>query len=389
MDKTINISKTLYAASLVLLVFWGAHAWFTWWLDYLPFISNTILRLSLAIIALFYANSNGIRIKLNQTITIGVICFILAVNIPFRSVGELLAQIILFIPIFVLIFDKDNSEQFLKIISISICVVLVPGIILYFIRTFGQLTIMGVPTQYGDGDRGNTYFFMNYGFMLVRTWINDDIRFTSVFLEPGYFGSLVAFLLYANNYNFKKKYNIILLSGLILSFSLAGYIISFIGYILYSVSQKKKVRKLIFFGVFCFLAVQFFGSYKSGNNMVNELILDRLQYDEVRVIQGNDRSSDDLNFAFDKLIASGNVLFGDPSVKGAVGAGYKKYLVERGLLSALFFFVFYYNVAISSRDRKYSIFFFILVLLTFLQAAFPNSYSWLIPYILGINKNDC
>ena len=88
MDKTINISKTLYAASLVLLVFWGAHAWFTWWLDYLPFISNTILRLSLAIIALFYANSNGIRIKLNQTITIGVICFILAVNIPFRSVGE-------------------------------------------------------------------------------------------------------------------------------------------------------------------------------------------------------------------------------------------------------------------------------------------------------------
>ena len=204
MRKSNNLTKILFKISLLFLVFLNTHAWFTWPFEFLSFIPTTLLRLGLAALALIYAQTNGIRLSFNYKIWISAICFLIASNIPFVSFGEMLAQIVLFIPISVLICDKENANENLRFISVGLSLVFIPGFCLYVLKLFGQLNVYGFPIQYGDLNVNKTYTFMNYGFMLVRTWEAADIRFTSVYLEPGYMGTLISFMLYANCYNFRK-----------------------------------------------------------------------------------------------------------------------------------------------------------------------------------------
>lgn len=382
-----NISALFFKVLLCFLVFWGAHAWFTWNLDFLPFGAQTFLRIGIAVIALIYASKNGIVIRLNYRLIFAAVCYLFASNFPFRSIGEVFAQLILFVPIIVLICDKKNAEENLRFLAIGLSVIFIPGFVLYFMRLTGQLNIIGYPIQYGDSNINQTYTFMNYGFMLVRLWNVEDIRFTSIFLEPGYLGSLVSFMLYASDYNFKKWYNVILLVCLILSFSLAGYVVSFIGYTLFSLSARKKMKRILGLGIMVLFMLWGAQYYNNGDNMMNELILGRLQYDEEKGLSGNDRSSQESDYIFAKVISSGGILFGDPSIKNMTGAGYKVFIVNRGLIPALLFFLFYYCVAFEKKC-SYSKFFVIIIVLTFLQAAYPASYSWIVPFILGINKQE-
>lgn len=388
MNNNKNISSHIFKWMLLLLVFWGAHAWFTWELDFLSFGTRTIFRLSLAAIAFIYACKNRIVLKMSNRLTFGIVCYFIAINLPFKSIGEAIAQLVLIVPIMVLICDKKNAENNLSFLAKGLAIVFIPGFVLYFLRLTNQLNIIGYPIQYGDLNVNQTYSFMNYGFMLVRLWKVDDTRFTSVFLEPGYLGSLVAFMLYAGNYNFKKWYNVVLLICLILSFSLAGYVVSFIGYILFSLSAGKKIKRLLCLGVMTLLVLWGSQYYNNGNNMINELILSRLEYDEEKGLSGNDRSSIEADFLFSKVVSSGNVLFGDPSIKDMSGAGYKVFIVNKGLVPALLFFVFYYCSAENRKKYRYSKFFILLIALTFMQAAYPASYSWIVPFLLGINKRE-
>ena len=44
-----------------------------------------------------------------------------------------------------------------------------------------------------------------------------------------------------------------------------------------------------------------------------------------------------------------------------------------------------------TRNKKYSLYYLILIIITFWQAGYPFSYSWIIPFILGIilDNQDC
>lgn len=388
MGQNKNVSVFLFKIELLFLLFWGAHAWFTWELDFLSFGAKTFLRISLALVSLYYSFNNGIVLRLNSRLLFGVICYLIAINTPFKSIGEVLAQLILFVPIIVLICDKKNADENLTFLAKGLSLILIPGFILYVMRLIGQLNIIGYPIQYGDGDISQTYIFMNYGFMLVRLWEVEDFRFTSVFLEPGYIGSLISFMLYAGSYNFKKWYNIVLLVCLILSFSLAGYLVSFIGYILFLLSARKNIKRILGFGILIYFVLLGTQYYNNGNNMMNELILSRLQYDKETGLTGNNRSSQASDDIFTRVVSSGNILFGDPSIKDMTGAGYKVFIVNKGMIPALLFFAFYHCIAFNRKKYGYSICFVILIVLTFLQAAYPASYSWVIPFLLGINKRE-
>lgn len=153
-------------------------------------------------------------------------------------------------------------------------------------------------------------------------------------------------------------------------------------------SAKKNTKKILGFGIitwFALLGAQF---YNDGDNMMNELILSRLQYDKEKGLTGNDRSSQASDNIFYRVVSSGNILFGDPSVKDMTGAGYKVFIVNKGLIPALLFFIFYFSIAYNRKKHGYSKFFVLLIVLTFLQAAYPASYSWIVPFLLGINKQE-
>ena len=94
MKKNKNISAFIFKGVLLFLVFWGAHAWFTWGLDFLPFGAQTLLRISLAVAAFVYSINNRIILRVNSRLIFGIICYFLAINMPFKSIGEVLAQFI-------------------------------------------------------------------------------------------------------------------------------------------------------------------------------------------------------------------------------------------------------------------------------------------------------
>ena len=92
-----------------------------------------------------------------------------------------------------------------------------PVFILYIIG----FPLPNVNMVFNDG----FYSFSNYFLFLIddRSLFTIIPRFQSIFLEPTYLGSTTALLLMTQRGKWKRWYNISLMAGLLISFSLAGY----------------------------------------------------------------------------------------------------------------------------------------------------------------------
>lgn len=128
-----------------------------------------------------------------------------------------------------------------------------------------------------------------------------------------------------------------------------------------------------------------------------------MQFDDDKGIKGYNRNGYITDYYYDQVISSDRIFYGlsyeeirliNGDSDGYVdetnklhGAGFKLYVVQHGLVPVILYFLFYYFLIIAGGVcRKYSFGFLILIVFTFLQASYPNSYSWLIPFILGINS---
>ena len=99
-----------------------------------------------------------------------------------------------------------------------------------------------------------------------------DYRFHSIFLEPGHLGCIIAFFVMANQYNFKNRYVLIMSIVLLFTLSLAGYVLFYIGFLVYFINKSKdtgKFRRIVAVGV-VFIGIWLFGTYyNGGDNYVN------------------------------------------------------------------------------------------------------------------------
>ena len=97
------------------------------------------------------------------------------------------------------------------------------------------------------------YSFTNYFLFLVEdhSLYNIIPRFQSIFLEPTYLGSTTALLLMTQRGKWKRWYNISLIIGLLISFSLAGYVY-FISIIFLNmwIERKKIIIKFYTYTIF-------------------------------------------------------------------------------------------------------------------------------------------
>lgn len=384
----------MFRLAILVDILWGAQAWFTWGLQG---VVGNIALIIIFLISLYYCQVQRIKLKKSSNVLFPLFVLFIAYVIGNKfSIPLLLGTPIRIFPLWVLLSDKQNKYTLQYIVNILYWIFLI-GLITYFVLLYYNFP--GYPISY---DRSLSYSFFNYGFMLQSIYI-DSIhmyRFHSVFLEPSYAGTLISFLLYAGKFDFSKKGNVLMLIVELFTFSLAGYVITFVGYVIYCYSQHSSIRKYIYIALFIFGMFYVSNSYNDGDNIVNKLIVERLTYDEEKGIAGNNRSGEAVDFYLDRLTASGNLLWGlgvdevnhingkdnnvDKSTK-IHGAGYKIYIVTHGLLPAMVWLLFYYMIAAKNcRNRRYGFGFVILIFLTFLQAAYPDSYSWMIPFILGI-----
>lgn len=241
--------------------------------------------------------------------------------------------------------------------------------------------------KFGDTDRYGT--FINYLVYLKEfgSTVGSSGRFGGPFLEPGYVGMMGAFLLVANKYNFRNRYVQIILLSTIVSLSLAGWALAFIGYVLVRYYEGRIYgRSAFLFIIFCLLFITVGQWYNGGDNIVNNEILSRLQYDSEKGFTGNNRNVETMTIFFIEMWNDPRILIhGYPETAfyglsdwETIGAGLDRFMVFHGLLGILYVFLIYIIAIMYAKDKKFAIIFFLFVLASFWQRTYAQWFSWII-----------
>ena len=379
MKKTVFI---LYTIVLTLMTFWGAKAWFTWFLDTDKNLS-LLAYISFIIVAFLYKKVFNIKLHFNRNIGIALGCLCLTVLMMDMNLVGSLFYLVKYIPLIVLLNDI-NKKRHLEIMANTLGVIAIIGVIGFILANTANIVIPGIPLIYGEGEVYK-FFFINH-YIYIDGDPFGDKRFQSIFLEPGYFATMSSILLFVRGYDFKKKANICILIGILMSLSLAGYVILAIGYFMHLFEKGISLRRPLM--ALCLLAIVFtIAPYiNNGNNYVNEFIVKRLQYDDEKGIAGNNRFWSTTDEAFEQAILNGDIWFGlskrDLESANIGGAGYKIYILQRGLISLILCMLFYILLAKKAGNKRHAIFTVILLTLIYLQACIPDAYRWLIPFSL-------
>lgn len=228
--------------------------------------------------------------------------------------------------------------------------------------------------------------FENYVFY-IKKMVDTGmfVRFNAFFLEPGHQALVTTFLLMANKFDFKRNpLLIILLLGVVFSFSLAGYLLTACGFAFLKVNSIPKLIAAI--GAVAII-VGAATVVSGGDNALNDLIIRRLEYDEESGIKGNNRFFNNTDFEYSRAVGTRYFWTGSQgriNMKLVGGAGYKIYILKYGMIGTILAMLFYISVIPAHPARRVTISFFILVCLCFLQRAYPFWYSWIFPYVIGI-----
>ena len=283
----------------------------------------------------------------------------------------------------------DLQKRIFDFIYNSLAIILLPSICLFVLVNSG----IQLP-NWGDiiHPTASFYWYTNYGLLLYGSY---GVRFNAIFCEPGHLGMILSFLLFVNGYNLKNKSTWILLIALLLTLSLAGYVLVAMGYFLAQLKLNIK-RTLKTFFKLALLLIFIYGciiGYNKGNNLVNDLIISRLQYDKSEGdFVGNNRASTSLERYYDSLKMSefiygiGNKRYMDESANSVLdGAGYMLYIIKYGIIGVIAVFIFYFSVCqIADKRIRYEyISLLILYVLSFLQRSYPFWTSEVFTFILA------
>lgn len=272
-------------------------------------------------------------------------------------------------------------EELLSFITKSFAVILFISIIAYILYFLGRLPISPQYIELSDGrySSQNYYFFI----LTMRDTVADYIRFKSIFMEPGHLTMGLVPLIFANRFNLRNKYVLILFVASILSFSLAAYIVMFVGYILLYLNIKN-LRKLLV-GIAAFFFVIFTINITGNSEVLNIFLWERLEVTTNGTIAGDNRVTDAFQRVYENTINGPNALWGDNTIDvtsyGAI-SGYKKYIVQHGFIGAILITILFLFFTLTY--RTWSIFVYSIVFLLLLyQNAYPFWYCIILMYTLG------
>lgn len=292
-----------------------------------------------------------------------------------------LTTVLMYMPVIWLIqLPFDYQVDLLKFTTKWYAILLIPALLIYWITLSYSLP------SFGTFEHPNYVPYTNYIFFIKTTFdYGTLVRFNAFFLEPGHQALLSTFLMIANQFKFKEcPWLWVLLVSTIFSFSLAGYLLAAVGFILLKVDN---FIKALIIGTFGAIVVIFAMNWDGGNNALNELIINRLEKDDSNGIKGNNRFAGDTDFVFERAIQKGDIFMGvkeKTNMTLIAGAGYKIYIINYGILGALLALCFYLSVIPRHPDLRYTFAFLIVLILCFMQRAYPSWYSWLFPYVIGI-----
>lgn len=295
------------------------------------------------------------------------------------------------IPFFCVLCVRDiYKKRILDLITRWYAILMVPSAILYIVTSIVDLpslgTIYHVNLNYGGFDNYLFYVGQNSG----------DLRFNGPFLEPGHLGMIGSFILMANNFRINNRYIIIIIVSILLSLSLAGYMLAVVGYILCAYYKgEMKVSKVatIVFSLFMFILLA--QTYNDGDNVINREVISRFESDEERGISGNNRASFTVMLLFEDVLEKRELLlYGYDKEYQRLNEdmftksnGMVFFIVKHGIIGLLVVFSFYVFLAFTANNRKYALLFLLFIFICFFQRTYYNWIPWILCYDYAIVSN--
>ena len=263
------------------------NCWIGW--NGRAFFINLFCALSMFV----YVLCRRVRVVLSKERILGLVILFFVFSY-FKS-GNVFTTFLHFSPLIVILtLQEEDQVNCLECITKWMAYLLVPGFVLFVISQFISLPSLGI-SHIGNALEENSSagygIYSNHFFYVKAVYFSDyRFRFNGPFTEPGQLATMLSLLLFANQFDFKRKEVKLLLFFNIMTLSLAGYALTLIGFVLYRYYAGFSM-KWVLVGAGCVLFVYLFATfYNGGDNMINNMIISRLEYDEERGFTGNNRS---------------------------------------------------------------------------------------------------
>ena len=375
--KDIGFKSVLITWLLVGIVFCLNPPWFIW--DY------SYALASVFVLSLFFLCFNRILLYpmlFANHLLLFIVCVLFFV--VFGGMGEFrLSSVVTLLTFFLLFFiSEDEKIKTLKLITNILAVVILVSLTAWLTNKYIFKLPMYGYLEYGKGKGDAGDILLNY--ILFIDYSSDTVsRFYSVFDEPGVLGTLSAFILFANKYNFRKRNNIIILIGGLFTFSLAFILISMIGMMILNVKRGLAILKAAL-GLVILLGLTFL--VLKEDETFNAVVVDRIV--NIGEFGVDSRTSEGLNYFFNNFISSSDFYLGlgtdffnqNPTL--LEGQGYKIFVIEYGLAGIVILFFMYKSFFKQNYILGYSC--LAIFFLSFLQRPFLFTPWQLIMFSLAI-----
>ena len=394
-DKRWNI----YSIILIIQALYSLKVWFLWWI---PEMTACVVIFVLSVFYFSYAPFW--TSKDNNRLFAAVLLVFLFL---YQAEGNLNAYILKFMQTFAIIpliflktkYQNDLLEKFQKVITVIIAISLA-----FWILHLVGINLPSTPITFGTIDRGqgleDQYLFDNhYVFLVNQSWmlrtfavVPDFLRFSSIFLEPGYLAILMVFLLFINGFQFKERRNQLYIATIIATVSLAGFLMGVFAYIAHRVQYTKRgVLSVSLLLLVSFSSYHFFKDYNGGRNFINEGIIERLELDDSKGIIGNNRTTENFDNQFDAFLNSPYVLGGIGVKKvmdiGGANVGYKAYIMRYGFIGLILFLSYLLFLMRIVKGYR-SLILFILYVMMFIRGHSPVFWTgFMLVYVCGLAQS--
>lgn len=314
--------------------------------------------------------------------------YIYATFVSSNIMGALVLNITTFIPMYSIIHSsialKKDMLRFMGIATSSILALSLAGWFLY---------LMGVdlPHTYDYNFEDNFHHYVDYHVFLLIDQVYEAIpRFTGMFVEPGQMASVCVLLILSSKVGNMPKWSLlIIIISLVLSFSLAGWVVIMLGFLGNAIiaSSTKKIYTL---AILCMFSIGlYFYAQKEQESVINAYIFSRLVPDEDKGIVGNNRTHEDFDRHYASFIRSSDALFGigKELSKGnnwTIGnASHKVFIVHYGLLGFSMICLLLFTYYRKHKGSHSLVYFLIYFILGCIRSFFITPY-WFVLFILSI-----
>lgn len=327
----------------------------------------------LLICLIIYKSKSIITISRNPKVFFNLmLLFAVLIIVPvftgfmYSNIIYLLTYILSFV-----ISNEDYNKSF-NMLGKVLGVISIVSFIPWFINTY----ISPVFPLYNTIDlselKGTYYMMDNYLFFVKYNDLFESFRFYSMFDEPGVFGTLAAFILYGNKYDFSKWYVWAIFISSLFTFSMAFYLLTILGLVTIKIKVSfKSIIVLMILGVICVNVI---------NNIEKDSLFYELIIDRLGNLSGSldARTSDDAKNKLKSIMWTTDFFFGIgktfmDKTNLRDGESAELFILERGFLTVLVLVSCYFSFI--KKITKSTLLLLTLFILSFLQRPFLLT-SW-------------